>query len=115
MAPSQIRLWRCIFGSVRHNTLRKIINLLSKIKFDGEGETSTNEHNIKFYLNSFFFFIILLMKVSYAGCSLLLLKAELKYGVILCRPPLFTYGNNLYVNFCMLLKIMMMMNCVKKY
>jgi hypothetical protein len=82
MDPSQIPLWRCISGSVPHNTPRKIINLLSKIKFDGEGETSASEHIIQFCLVCFL--RILLMKVSYAGCSLLLLKVELKVGVRLC-------------------------------
>jgi hypothetical protein len=34
-------------------TPRKIVNLLSKVKFDGEGETYASEHIIQFLLSCF--------------------------------------------------------------
>jgi len=41
--------------------------------------------------------IILLMKLLYAGCSLLLLHVELKASARLFQQPLFTHGRSLWV------------------
>jgi hypothetical protein len=113
MAPSHIPLWRCFSGTVPPKPPRNILHFLSQLKFDGEGETSASEHALN--SGNFVVLTILLMEMSFAGCSLSLLQVGSRVGVRLCRSPLFTHGNNLCMNFCMLLRIMIMINCVKKF
>jgi hypothetical protein len=68
MAPSHIPLWRCFSDTVPLKPPRNILHFLSQIKFDGEGETL--HLNMLLNFGNFVVLKILLMEVSFVGCSL---------------------------------------------
>lgn len=51
MAPSQTPIWRCVSRRINCSTPLKIVNLLSKVKFDRERITSASEHVLQFIQN----------------------------------------------------------------
>jgi hypothetical protein len=113
MAPSHIPLWRCFSGTVPPKPPRNILHFLSQLKFDGEGETTASEHAFKFWKFCSFQnitngnVICRLFTLTFAGPGS-------RVGVRLCRLPLFTHGNNLCMNFGMLLRIMIMITYVQE-
>jgi len=113
MTPTHIPLWRCFSSNVPPKLVRKILHFLSQLRFDGEGETTVSKHVFNFWkfcgshniTNDNV--ICMLFTLTFTGWS--------RASVRLCRPPLFTDENNLCVNFCMLLRIIIIINCVKKF
>jgi hypothetical protein len=112
MDPSQIPLWRCFSSSVPPKPPRNILHFLSQLRFDGKGEISASKHGFNFY--------------KFCGshnitnrniiCRLFTLTFVV-WVKIWCETllSLFTHWNNLCVNFCMILRVIVMIICVNIY
>jgi len=51
MDPSQNTIWICIFGKIYCTTPLNIVSHLSKNKFDGENQYTSQEHVLQFIEN----------------------------------------------------------------
>jgi hypothetical protein len=71
--------------------------------------------NMLLIFENFVVLTILLIEISFLGCSLSLFQVRSRVGARLCRLPLFTHVSNLCMNFCMLLRVIVMIICVQRY
>ena len=98
MAHAQIPVWESVFSFTLIDIPNEIVNLLSKLEFDGEGDISARKH-LKKFLSKCNINIRLLILVLLAGYFLLLSKDESNAGWKHFHLISFLHGFNLHMNF----------------